>query len=229
MKHQALIGKQLTSRAAAYPEQLAKEYAMLVVMTFKTTLQMEWWRHQLKVKSEEVSIAQKNWLASKQKKQMPPTTVQDLTSSKRAWLAEEVEKDDMPTERPSKRRRREVENDHFVRGMRNPAKAVSRLHKVCQAGKDVRRLWTRFVADHPQVLEAAGSYGSENETLEAWTRTLEKFLKVKEFDDVVLRPPGRFSSPPNAKLWEAWRKYSGDPERHLVSWIRSGTALGHGS
>lgn len=62
--------------------------------------------------------------------------------------------------------------------------------------------------------------------LEEWTETVGKFLKTKDFEDVVLRKPGRLSSPLNAKLFEAWRKHSGDPERHLVSWIRQGTPLG---
>jgi hypothetical protein len=44
---------------------LAKEYAARVTKAFKTTLQMEWWRYLLKVKAEEVSVAQRSWLPSK--------------------------------------------------------------------------------------------------------------------------------------------------------------------
>lgn len=54
-------------------------------------------------------------------------------------------------------------------------------------------------------------------------------LKAKDFEEVVLRPSGRFKSPLNARPWEAWRKASGDPERDLVSWIRFGTPLGMSS
>lgn len=105
--------------------------------------------------------------------------------------------------------------------MRNPAKAVSRLSKLADAGRDVRRLWTRFVAEHPQALRTAEDYGGENcqldtDVLKAWTERIEHFLKVKDFEEVVLRGPGRFTSPVNARLLEAWRKHSGDPELDLV-------------
>lgn len=231
VKHQSLIGKALTARVAEHPEKLTKVYAVLVAKAFKTTLQMEWWRHQLRVKQEKVSAAQKNWIASKMKKQVPPTSLGDLASSKRSWTAENVDEDVVPSDGPSKRKRKEGENMHFVGGMRNPAKAVSRLHKLGEAGHDVRRLWMRFVRDHPEALEAASSYGSENckldaETLTAWRREIESFWKAKEFDDVVLKEPGRFTSPLDAKLWEGWRKFSSDPERDLVQWIRAGAPLG---
>ena len=231
VKHQALVGKHLTAKAAEYPQELAKAYAKLVVKAFKVTMQMEWWRHQLRMKSEEVSAAQKNWIASKMKKQLPPVTMVDLSSSKRAWLADDVENDKGPTEGPSKKRRKEQENQHFVGGMRNPAKAVSRLTKLAEAGRDVRRLWTRFVKDNPKVIETAESYGSENceldpEALECWRKEIESFLKVKEFEDIILKEPGRFVSPLNSKLWKGWRKFSGDPERDLVQWIREGAPLG---
>ena len=233
-KHQALVGKELTSRAAEYPEGLTKAYASLVVKSFKTTLQMEWWRFQLKMKKEEVSIAQKNWLASKQKRQLPPTSVGELASSKRLWSAEDLENEQKPSDGPSRKKRREGENEHFVGGMRNPAKAVSRLFKVMETGKDIRRLWTRFVREHPQAISTAKDYGCEScelneEVLKAWRDQLEHFLKARDFKEVALRPQGRFRSPLNARLWEAWRRSSGDPETELVSWIRTGTPLGMSS
>eukprot|EP00435_Cladocopium_sp_Y103_P021609 s565_g5.t1 len=231
VKHQSLIGKALTSKAAEYPQLLAQAYALLVVRTFKTTLQMEWWRHVLKVKSAEVSEAQKRWLASKNKRQLPPAPTHDLSASRRAWLADNVDEDTGPSEGPTKKSRREGENEHFIGGMRNPAKAVARLHKVAETGRDVRRLWSRFVKAHPEALQAAFDYGGEDcaldkDVLKEWTETIEHFLKVRDFPDVVLRPQNRFVSPLNAKLCEAWRRQSGDPERDLVDWIRTGTPLG---
>ena len=230
-RHQALIGKNMTSRAAEYPEELCKAYAALVVKTFKTTIQMEWWRSVLRKKKEEVSDAQLRWLASKAKRQLPPVTTQDLSASRRVWMADNVDASEGPSDGPSKKKRREGENEHYVGGMRNPAKAVSRLSKLAETGKDIRRLWTRFLREYPQAVETAEEYGSENcqlkeNVLKAWTDCIEHFLKVKEFDEVVLRPPERFTSPLNAKLLEAWRKHSGDPEMDLVSWIRSGAPLG---
>eukprot|EP00435_Cladocopium_sp_Y103_P019673 s3697_g4.t1 len=206
-------------------------YAGLVTKAFKIVLQMEWWRFQLKVKKEAVTVAQQNWLMSKQKKQLPPASRGTWGSSKRVWMAEDVDNENMPSEGPSKKKRREGENEHFIGGMRNPAKAVSRLSKLMEAGMDVRRLWTRFVKAHPRALETAREYGGEHcelhrETLDAWRSCVEHLLKAKDFDEVVLRPHNRFKSPLNARLWEAWRKHSGDPEKDLVNWIREGTPLG---
>ena len=230
-RHQSLVGKNMTARAAEYPEELCKAYAALVIKSFKTTIQMEWWRATLKRKKEEVSEAQLRWLASKAKRQLPPVTAQDLSASRRVWMADNVDTSEGPTDGPSKKKRREGENAHYVGGMRNPAKAVSRLNKVAETGMDLRRLWTRFLREYPQALETAEEYGGENcqlkeNVLKEWTTCVERFLKVRDFDEVVLRQPGRFVSPLNARLFEAWRKHSGDPEMDLVSWIRAGTPLG---
>ena len=83
--HQSLIGKDLTAKAAEYPQELVQAYAVLTVKAFKVTLfkvtlQMEWWRHQLEVKKEEVTAAQKSWLASKMKmmkNQLPHTNLHE--------------------------------------------------------------------------------------------------------------------------------------------------------
>lgn len=92
-------------------------------------------------------------------------------------------------------------------------------------------MWTRFVREHPPNHQHSKRLGGEaceldDEVLQEWRVTLEKLLKAKDFEEVALRPSGRFKSPLNARLWEAWRKASGDPERDLVSWIRFGTPLG---
>jgi hypothetical protein len=134
-RHEALVGKSMASKAAEYPEELCRAYATLVVKIFKTTLQMEWWRAILK-KKEEVSEAQLRWLASKEKRQLPPVTAQVLEASRRVWMADNVEDSSGPTEGPSKKSRRERENENYVGGMRNPAKAV----KLAEAGKDMRRV-----------------------------------------------------------------------------------------
>jgi hypothetical protein len=82
------------------------------------------------------------------------------------------------------------------------------------------------VAEHPRAVKTAEEYGSENcqldgDVLKAWTERVGRFL-----DEIVLRRPDRFVSPLNARLLEAWRKHSGDPEMDLVSWVRAGTPLG---
>ena len=61
------------------------------------------------------------------------------------WMADDVDNSGGPNEGPSKKKRREEEDMHYVGGIRNPAKAVSRLTKLAEAGKDIRRLWTRLL------------------------------------------------------------------------------------
>lgn len=56
-----------------------------------------------------------------------------LKASRRVWMADNVEDSSGPTEGPSKKRRRERENENYVGGMRNPAQAV----KLAEAGKDM--------------------------------------------------------------------------------------------
>ena len=100
----------MASKAAEYPEELCRAYATLVVKIFKTTLQME--------KKKEVSEAQLRWLASKEKRQLPPVTAQVLEAPRRVWMADNVEDSSGPTEGPSKKSRRERENENYVGGMR---------------------------------------------------------------------------------------------------------------
>lgn len=44
-QHQALVGKRRTSESARYPNDLAMEYTRLLIQVFRTTLNLEWWRH----------------------------------------------------------------------------------------------------------------------------------------------------------------------------------------
>ena len=94
--------------------------------------------------------------------------------------------------------------------------------------RHVRRLWTRFLAEHPRALKTAEEYGSENyqldeDVLKAWTERVGRFLKAKDFDEIVLRRPDRFVSPLNARLLEAWRQTFRRPRDG--SWVRAGRPL----
>ena len=217
LKHEALVGKEKTAKAAEYPVAFCEQYAELVVAAFKVTLQLEWWRNMLKVKKEAVSEAQKKWLVSKEKNPMLVTE-----PSKRVWEVKDPMIDRRPGgQRPAKKARREEENKHFLGGMRNPGKAVAKLTRLQEVGREIRDVWIDFVKD----------YGSEHCELDKrvqkeWMFCLEGILRMEEFEDAVLREPWEFNSPLNAKLWNAWFKASGDPEKDLVSWIRQGAPLG---
>ena len=234
-KHQALLGKRLTSAAARYPEDLALEYARLVVQCFRTTLNLEWWRHLEKYKRAELTQLQKNWVKSKEKHSpaaLPDEHMNKTRSNKRAWCEEDFMQDQIPGDKiESKKARREFQNQYFVGGMRNPAISVRRLGIVKEAGQDILRLWNTFLRDNPVVLEAARAYGSDRCQLDEraaidWTLKLGALLKVEPPSSVKLQGKFAFSSPLNAPFWKAWQKFSKDPDEHIHQWAVTGAPLG---
>jgi hypothetical protein len=233
VSHVTLLGKTRTAAAAEYPMTLAKKYAALVIKVFKQNLQLEFWRYKCQTKAMELSQLQKNWVKSREAKTPSPVTDNmQVVGSKRAWQAGDVAKDLGPSQQQaSKKARKEKENDFFLGGMRNPDLAVRKMHMVRTVGADISRAWNYFLEEHPKALEIAENYGGGNcapdpEVGEAWTKTLEKLLKAKEFDDVVMKEEFEFTSPLNAKLWDAWIRAAGDPECNVVDWIRRGVPLG---
>ena len=227
VNHVQLVGKDMTSMAAEYPKKLGETYADLLVQSFKLTLQLEWWRNQLRVKKEVVSDAQRSWIASKEKNPMVMSG-----PSKKVWEVKDPMVDHRPgDQRPSKRRRREEQNDRCLGGMRNPGKALSKMSTMLETGREIRDVWIDFVKDFPEAMDTARDYGTVHCQLDArvlkeWTFCLEGILKMKEFEQVTLREPWEFVSPLNPNLWQAWFDASGDPEKDLVGWIREGAPLG---
>ena len=66
--HVALVGKEKTEAAGEYPDLLCEEIAVKVVRSWKRTLNLEWWRNQVKIKGKEISELQMKWLANEEKK-----------------------------------------------------------------------------------------------------------------------------------------------------------------
>ena len=131
----------------------------------------------------------------------------------------------------SKKLLREVENERSLGGVRNPWKAVRRLSKVAEVGRDIARLWRRFALRHPQALNLARAYGSpeckpDDEITMAWRRDLKTLLKANSNSAPQLREKFEFKSPLEPELWEAWARMSGDPEQSIGDWARRGAPLG---
>ena len=131
-RHEALVGKKLTSEAAQFPLELCRSYAALVVKAWKDTLSLEWWRHQAKQKGAELSSLQEGWAKNKLKKSIPEPAKDDdmrdwepegIFSRKRAWEAGDLWKDSGPgSVRDSKKVKREQENAQFLGGNEKPAR-----------------------------------------------------------------------------------------------------------
>ena len=190
--HEPLVGAKRTSLVAQYPRKLCEEYCKLVVTAFKHTLQLEYWRHKLTTKTEEVSELKKKWLLSKERiYQGPPEGRQVADPSKRVWEAAQASQDTRPQLGMSKKARREEENDRFIGGVRNPGRAVERLSRVQQVGMDVSRIWDRFIHDYPKALDVAKNYGSEAnrpdmEIEMMWKGALKMFFQTRAFTDIIL-------------------------------------------
>ena len=64
VKHVPVLGKRTTEAAGAYPEELASEIAVRVVKTWRTVLNLEWWRHLASVRSLELSSLERQRLVN---------------------------------------------------------------------------------------------------------------------------------------------------------------------
>ena len=98
-QHQALLGKRRTSEAARCPNDLAMEYARLVIQVFRTSLNLEWWRHLEKSRRIELTQLQKSWIKSKEKNTGPVVAddvMRRIRNNKRSFGEEDVMKDHLP-------------------------------------------------------------------------------------------------------------------------------------
>ena len=66
--HESLVGKEKTEASGEYPDLLCNEIATKVIRAWKRTLNLEWWRNQVKIKGEEVSELQRKWLENEERK-----------------------------------------------------------------------------------------------------------------------------------------------------------------
>ena len=74
----------------------------------------------------------------------------DLSSSKRAWMADNVDEDSRPPEGPSKKKRRKGENEHFVGGMRKPRKGRRSIAQTVRNGQGYPKTLDKVRKRQPQ-------------------------------------------------------------------------------
>ena len=233
VSHQSLVGKQRTEAAGEYPVELANIIiAKNIVATWKRTLSLEFWRHRLAVKQDEVSELQKKWVLNEEKR------TSNLGQKRTIHMAVERGEpmvDELPSSstHPSKKQRKEEENFRSLGGMRNPTVTVSRMHLVRLVGQRMRTEWIRFLAQHPTAIEVAEMYGSNEAKFDmtvmtAWKEKLGVLLKVDELESggLILKENFAFKSPLDADLWDAWGRETRDPDDALPGFIRRGAPLG---
>ena len=236
VQHVPLIGKDKTEEAGAYPEDLATEIAKKVVQSWKRTLSLEWWRYREASCSEEVSQLQKKWLANEEKK-----VIKNASSNAQVHQnvisgtldSAQTSKDVHPatSARPSKKTKREEENEFYLGGMRNPAIAVSRMYKLRETGSHMRKMWEIFAERFPEAREVGERYGSTEakinpDILKFWKGELHVALRVPRSEGITLKENVEFRSPLNAELWDSWGREARDPEMFIGQWAREGAPLG---
>ena len=106
----------------------------------------------------------------------------------------------------------------YFGGMRNPKLALRKLTVLQEAGRDVARMWRNLVKNKLEALEAARTFGADRcqldeSVINEWSDRLAKLWRVPK---VSLRSRHQFTSPLQAAYWEAWRKFSKDPEPPLI-------------
>ena len=116
-------------------------------------------------------------------------------------------------------------------GMRDPHKAVSKLPTVQNLGLKVQAAWDTFLKKHWKALELAQSYGTENCAFDPyivneWKAVLRKLFGAKGNPKVTISEKDEYTTPVDVHLFEAWQKRSGDPDCHVIDWLKEGTPLG---
>ena len=237
--HEPLIGKSKIVKAGRYPDELCEAVAKLVVAGWKRTIKLEFWRHQLSRQEKAVSELQHKWLLNEEKKFDKPLEAKAsdkkfTNSISRALDAENIEKEYIPSSarKSPNKEVKEMQNEEAIGGMRNPSRAVARLHMVREVGEQLRREWNAFELEEWDIVDVAYDYGSEEAKflqvrLDEWERRVKKAWKLMEEDkEVTLKQPDEFTSPLNYELWKEWQRRSRDPDVHLPKHIKDGVPMG---
>ena len=190
VKHVPLVGKQMTSLAAEYPQGLAEAVAKEVVVSWKKTLNLEWWRYQIETKSQEVGELQKKWLENEDNKGKTADTrpPPQKRAAAMAFKIDNIESDDMASGSKTLPIKELKEHHNFIAvgGMRNPARSVKRLTQLAEVGEKISKLWDEFQESHPKVLEVARRYGKTDNTFDEelvaeWRLALlDNFTKIQD-------------------------------------------------
>ena len=179
-------------------------------------------------KKASVTELHKSWLKNEDKKRK----IAELSPM---LLKEDGSRPQVPTS-SSKIPKKEVkdrQDDFFLGGMRNPARAVSKMHRLSKTGMVIRRAWEKFWGwREVDAIKLAEDYGTQEakfdeNVLTDWREEILLALKATgEEEGVRLKDNFMFKSPLESRVWKAWIDTSGDPDTALKDWIEEGVPLG---
>lgn len=245
--HEPIIGKDKSAKAAAYPWAFCRAYAVLAVNHYIKMATVEFYEgrsvllegsirlkkekaesHDVRRKESEDKTAfyerkiakyQRIYEEKKDNEEARKGLEWKGGDGKYGLLKEPKKKEDLPRALA------------YVGGMRMPHKSIAKFPTVQTLGYKMRDLWKTFIYKYPEALEVAEQYGTEEckfneEVVKAWKNCLTSLWGEGEPEEVILKANTDYVSPVDTKMLEAWRKKSGDPESHVVTWLRKGCPLG---
>ena len=254
-QHTPVVGKEMSLRAGAYPRELCRKYAGLVLASWMRTAKKEW------LTFRGMELVQEIKGTSAKIKPAPPTSQSpelaagsqelldlDLKSAQEVveikkrkkhfaelrWQGGSGRHQQLKAAAEhSKKARRELENREAIGGMRNPATAVRRLPALRSVGEKVADMFDSFVSAYPDALKVATEYGSgdaegDPRMVEVWRAWLVKFFntQIMQDEDFEEGLGTKFKSPLQANLLEAWAYRGADSEAYTGQWVRQGAPLG---
>ncbi|CAJ1440971.1 unnamed protein product [Effrenium voratum] len=254
-QHTPVVGKEMSLRAGAYPRELCRKCAGLVLASWMRTAKKEW------LTFRGMELVQEIKGTSAKIKPAPPTSrspelaagsqelldldlksAQEVVEIKKRkkhfaelrWQGGSGRHQQLKAAAEhSKKARRELENREAIGGMRNPATAVRRLPALRSVGEKVADMFDSFVSAYPDALKVATEYGSGDAVgdpgmVEVWRDWLVKFFntQIMQDEDFEEGLGTKFKSPLQANLLEAWAYRGADPEAYTGQWVRQGAPLG---
>ena len=212
--HPKVVGKENSSKSAAYPRRLCHFYAQLVVGT--------WVKSRAKIPRSLDTCPPKMPAEA-----LPPRGVPVADAE---WSGG-TGKHGMLRETISKKMLRDAENKAAIGGLRRPVWSLERAPGVRDVGRGVSDLFDTFTKQCPGAQKAAELYGTPTFQLnfvDEWKLTLRSHFKLPEVKTktVTLKGPLDYTTPVDTDLLEAWVAKAGDPDPVVVDWLRSGAPLG---
>ena len=215
--HVQVRGKDTTVKSGVYPSELVDAVAAKIISSWKRTLNLEFWREELRRKGEKLSELRQKWLKNEEARvkkstaRMPeqPLDLEKEIGTPTVIPRENPNVDHVPhsTVTMNKKARRALENKFYLGGMRNPAEAVKRLWKLRDTGRMMRKEWVDFVKERPEALRLGERYGSA-EAME-WELRLRTLLEAKmgESADVQESVERRPVESLDREVWRPWCSY----------------------
>ena len=152
-------------------------------------------------KKANVTELQKSWLKNEDKKRK----IAELSPM---LLKEDGSRPQVPSSSSKlpKKEVKERQDDFFLGGMRNPARAVSKMHRLGKTGMVIRRAWEKFWDWREEAaIKLAEEYRTQEakfdeDVLTDWREELLKALKATEEEGVRLKDNFMFKSPLQSRV-----------------------------